>query len=203
MTNKRVKQRFKKPVDEKKDLDDLLFSSERINVALLNNHINFLTGEICEENVTEIIRWIAYENTLNTEIPLTLFINSTGGSLTDAFALIDIMHNSHRKIRTFGIGNVMSAAFLVFATGMKGERYIGKYASIMCHQYSGDIYGKHHDIKAQYKETELLNKRMVDVLKRATYMEEKTIKSKLLPPTDVWLTADECINLGIADKFIS
>ena len=169
MTNKRVKQRFKKPVDEKKDLDDLLFSSERINVALLNNHINFLTGEICEENVTEIIRWIAYENTLNTEIPLTLFINSTGGSLTDAFALIDIMHNSHRKIRTFGIGNVMSAAFLVFATGMKGERYIGKY----------------------------------DVLKRATYMEEKAIKSKLLPPTDVWLTADECIKLGVADKFIS
>jgi hypothetical protein len=34
-------------------------------------------------------------------------------------------------------------------------------------------------------------------------MEEKSIKSKLLPPTDVWLTADECINLGIADKFIS
>ena len=61
----------------------------------------------------------------------------------------------------------------------------------------------YNDIKAQYKETELLNKRMVDVLKRATYMEEKAIKSKLLPPTDVWLTADECIKLGVADKFIS
>lgn len=197
------KQKYKTPNAAEKDFDDFLLSSERINVALLNNHINFLTGEICEENVTEIIRWIAYENTLSTDVPLTLFINSTGGSLTDAFALIDIIHNSHRKVRTFGIGSVMSAAFLIFTSGMKGERYIGKNTSIMCHQYTGEIYGKHHDLKAQYKETESLNKRMVDVLKKATYLDEKTIKSKLLPPSDVWLSPEEVIDLGIADRLIS
>jgi ATP-dependent Clp protease protease subunit len=184
-------------------MDDFLLSSERINSALLNHHINFLSGEITDESVTEIIRWIAYENTLETEVPLTLFINSMGGSLTDAFALIDIMHNSHRKIRTFGIGNVMSAAFLVFTSGLKGERYIGKNTSIMCHQYTGEIYGKHHDLTAQFKETESLNRRMVDVLKRATYLDEKTIKRRLLPPSDVWLTPQEVIDLGIADNFIS
>lgn len=191
------------PKSSDTNLDDFLLSSERINTALLNHHINFLTGEITEENTTEIIRWIAYENTLETEVPLTLFINSMGGNLTDAFALIDIMHNSHRKIRTFGIGNVMSAAFLVFTSGLKGERYIGKNTSIMCHQYTGEIYGKHHDIKAQFKETESLNRRMIDVLKRATYLDEKTIKSKLLPPTDVWLTPQELIDVGVADRFIS
>jgi len=197
----RKKQRPPKSSDV--NMDDFLLSSERINSALLNHHINFLTGEITEESVTEIIRWIAYENTLETEVPLTLFINSMGGSLTDAFALIDIMHNSHRKIRTFGIGNVMSAAFLIFTSGLKGERYIGKNTSIMCHQYTGEIYGKHHDLKAQYKETESLNKRMVEVLKRATYLDERTIKSKLLPPSDVWLSPEEVIDLGIADRLIS
>jgi len=184
-------------------MDDFLLSSERINSALLNHHINFLSGEITEESVTEIIRWIAYENTLETEVPLTLFINSMGGSLTDAFALIDIMHNSRRKIRTFGIGNVMSAAFLVFTSGLKGERYIGKNTSIMCHQYTGEIYGKHHDLTAQYKETESLNQRMVEVLKKATYLDERTIKKRLLPPSDVWLSPDEIIDLGIADNLIS
>ena len=44
---------------------------------------------------------------------------------------------------------------------------------------------------------------MVDVLKRATYMDEKTIKKRLLPPSDVWLTPQEVIDLGIADNFIS
>jgi len=198
----RKKQHAPKSSDNS-NLDDFLLSSERINTALLNNHINFLTGEINEENITEIIRWIAYENTLDTEVPLTLFINSMGGSLTDAFALIDIMHNSHRKIRTFGVGNVMSAAFLIFTSGLKGERYIGKNTSVMCHQYTGEIYGKHHDLKAQYKETESLNKRMVEVLKRATYLDERTIKSKLLPPSDVWLSPEEVIDLGIADRLIS
>jgi len=197
----RKKQRPPKSSDV--NMDDFLLSSERINSALLNHHINFLTGEITEESVTEIIRWIAYENTLETEVPLTLFINSMGGSLTDAFALIDIMHNSHRKIRTFGIGNVMSAAFLVFTSGLKGERYIGKNTSIMCHQYTGEIYGKHHDLTAQYKETESLNQRMVEVLKKATYLDERTIKKRLLPPSDVWLSPDEIIDLGIADNLIS
>jgi len=197
----RKKQRPPKSSDV--NMDDFLLSSERINSALLNHHINFLSGEITEESVTEIIRWIAYENTLETEVPLTLFINSMGGSLTDAFALIDIMHNSHRKIRTFGIGNVMSAAFLVFTSGLKGERYIGKNTSIMCHQYTGEIYGKHHDLTAQYKETESLNQRMVEVLKKATYLDERTIKKRLLPPSDVWLSPDEIIDLGIADNLIS
>lgn len=197
----RKKQRPPKSSDV--NMDDFLLSSERINSALLNHHINFLSGEITEESVTEIIRWIAYENTLETEVPLTLFINSMGGSLTDAFALIDIMHNSHRKIRTFGIGNVMSAAFLVFTSGLKGERYIGKNTSIMCHQYTGEIYGKHHDLTAQYKETESLNQRMVEVLKKATYLDERTIKKRLLPPSDVWLSPDEIIDLGVADNLIS
>jgi len=197
----RKKQRPPKSSDV--NMDDFLLSSERINSALLNHHINFLSGEITDESVTEIIRWIAYENTLETEVPLTLFINSMGGSLTDAFALIDIMHNSHRKIRTFGIGNVMSAAFLVFTSGLKGERYIGKNTSIMCHQYTGEIYGKHHDLTAQYKETESLNQRMVEVLKKATYLDERTIKKRLLPPSDVWLSPDEIIDLGIADNLIS
>jgi len=97
----------------------------------------------------------------------------------------------------------MSAAFLVFTSGLKGERYIGKNTSIMCHQYTGEIYGKHHDLTAQFKETESLNRRMVDVLKRATYLDEKTIKKRLLPPSDVWLTPQEVIDLGIADNFIS
>jgi len=30
-------------------------------------------------------------------------------------------------------------------------------------------------------------------------MDERTIKRKLLPPSDVWLSAQECIDLGVAD----
>ena len=99
---------------------------------------------------------------------LTLYINSTGGSLNDSFALIDMMRNSKCPIRTVGIGSICSAAFMIFSSGSKGQRYIAKNTSIMCHQYSDDIEGKHHDIKSRFKEIELTNTRMINILKDNT-----------------------------------
>ena len=72
----------------------------------------------------------------------------------------------------------------------------------MCHQYTSGIEGKHHDIKSHFKEVELTNTRMIDILKENTGLDTRTIKSKLLNATDVWLTADELIELGIADDYI-
>ena len=178
-------------------------ASERIEVALLDSSFCFLTGEINEETVAPVIKWIVYEN-LNTKQSkvLTLYINSTGGDLYQAFALIDIMRNSQHPIRTVGIGSVMSAAFLIFASGTQGERYAAKNTSFMCHQYSDATEGKHHDLKATMKEGEYCNQKMVNILKEATGMPVAKIKSKLLPPSDVYLSANEVVDFNVADQLL-
>lgn len=187
-------------VTKQKNKDNDLFSfDERIEISLLDHGVNFLVGEIDEVNTTKIIKWILFENLKPSEDPLTLYINSDGGSLQDAFALIDIMLNSKRPIRTVGLGAICSAAFLIFATGTEGERYISKNTSIMCHQFSDGFDGKYHDIKSAQKEYENTNHRMVELLKNATGLETKTIKTKLLPPSDVWFVAEELIEYGVAD----
>lgn len=185
---------------EKKQLD-FIPAEDRINASLLENHIHFLYGDVDENNIMDTIYWITYENLKIGNQPLTLYINSDGGSLQDAFALIEVMKKSKKPIRTIGIGSVCSAAFMIFAAGTKGERMISQTASIMCHQFSGDTYGKYHDIKAAAKENDLVNQRMVNLLKEFTGLETRTIKAKLLPPSDVWFTADELLELGVADKY--
>lgn len=187
---------------EMKNYNDFVPAEERIDSRLLSNHIHFLNGDIEESNTLDAIKWIIYENLFNDKEPLTLYINSDGGSLQDAFALIDVMKLSVKPIRTIGIGSVCSAAFLIFAAGTKGERIISPNASIMCHQYSNTSYGKYHDIKAANKENELLNERMISLLKYCTNLDTRTIKSKLLPPSDVWFSAQEVLELGIADKIL-
>jgi ATP-dependent Clp protease protease subunit len=179
---------------------DFIPADDRIKAGLLENNIHFLCGEIDEENTLEAIQWITFANLKPGNETLTLYINSEGGSLQDAFALIEMMRKSKKVIRTIGIGSVCSAAFMIFAAGTKGERQISETASIMCHQFSGDASGKYHDIKAAAKENDLANLRMVNLLKEFTEMETRTIKSKLLPPSDVWFTADELIELGVADE---
>jgi ATP-dependent Clp protease protease subunit len=188
-----------------KKLDDSVIDAEDIiGLGLLKHHTHILTGDIDEENIDKAVRWLIYENmdTTNSEKILTLYINSTGGSLTDAFGLIDVIKNSNYLVRTIGVGNVMSAAFLIFAAGDKGERYIAKNTSIMCHQFTESIDEKYHDIKAALKETENCNKRMVDFLTEATGLAPSRVKAKLLPPSDVYLTAQELIDYGVADHIL-
>ena len=188
----------------KKEIDFDVSASEKIGLGLLNSHVHFLTGDIDEDNIEETIKWIVYENITCGPNPktLTLYINSTGGSLNDSLGLIDIMRASRCPIVTIGIGSICSAAFMIFSSGHKGKRFIAKNTSIMCHQYTGGIEGKHHDIKSHFKEVEFTNTRMIDILKENTGLDTRTIKSKLLNATDVWLTADELIELGIADDYI-
>lgn len=182
-----------------KKIDD--FNAEdRIDIKLLENSVFFLTGDIEEENINKCIKWITYENILTkADKVLTIYVNSTGGDLYQALALIDIMKNSSYTIRTIGIGTVMSAAFLIVAAGDKGERYIAQHTSCMCHQFSSGTDGKYHDLKAEMKETELLNSKMVDILVEATGKAPTYVKKRLLPPTDVYLTAQEMIEHGAAD----
>jgi ATP-dependent Clp protease protease subunit len=189
---------------DKKELDEIMSAAETVNLGLLSASFHYLGNDIDEDSVSSAIRWIVYENLKpEPEKILTLMINSVGGDLSQAFALIDIMKNSKHSIRTIGVGSVISAAFLIFASGAKGERFIARNTSIMCHQYYSSSEGKHHDLKAYGKEMESTNKRMTDILKEATDLDLKKIRSKLLPPTDVWMAPGDLIALGIADNYLS
>ena len=178
-------------------------AEDRIGIRLLENHVYHLYGEIDIENINGCIRWITYENLdVREERVLTIYLNSTGGDLYQALALIDIIKNSLHPVRIIAVGAVMSAAFLIFAAGTKGERYAAKNTSFMCHQFTSGGEAKYHDIKAEMKENESLNSKMIEILKDATGLTPARIRSKLLPASDVYLTAQEVVDIGIADHLL-
>jgi ATP-dependent Clp protease protease subunit len=184
-------------------MEDFLPAEDKIQLKFLENHTHFLVGDIDEENVKKAIQWIAYENMIEEDGKiLTLYINSFGGSLYDAFALIDVMNASKYPVSTVAIGSIFSAAFLIFISGAKNHRIISKNAGIMCHQFSDYTEGKFHDLKSQAKANDICNQRMVDILREASGLSDRIIKSKLLGPTDVWLTPEELVKLKIADRII-
>ena len=186
-----------------KKLDDFN-AQDRQSIKFQEAGVHFLTGEIDEDNVNEAIKWLAYENIDSSpDKILTLYVNSQGGDLYQALGLIDMMHNSRIPIRTIGYGSVMSAAFLILSSGTSGERYITKNCGIMCHQMScSEEMGKYHDIKATRKETDRLNQAMYNILKETTGLDGRTIKNKLLPAHDVYMTAEEMIAFGAADQIL-
>ena len=141
---------------------------DRIDVSLFDNDIHYLNGELSEENISKCIKWILAANLQKKpKRTLKLYINTVGGDLYETFGLIDVMRDSYHHISTIGIGAVMSAGVLIFASGKHGERYIGKNAGVMNHQHSDSIEAKMHDMKAQMKENNNCEQRCMQILRDA------------------------------------
>jgi len=156
-----------------------------------------------EVNLTsckQAIEWILDAN-FSEERPsmLNLLINSPGGDLNAAFALVDVMRGSAVPIRTIGLGQIASAGLLIFISGDKGQRLLTPNTSILSHQYSWGAFGKEHELFAQIKEFDLTTKRMIAHYKKCTGLTEDKIRDVLLPPQDVWLSALEAKKLGLCD----
>jgi ATP-dependent Clp protease protease subunit len=171
--------------------------------GLKDNNTYLFMSEFDSESVAPLIEFILEKNFLpSSKRPknLTLLICSPGGDMTAAFALIDIMHGSSIPIHTLGIGQISSCGILTFMSGAKGHRTLTPNTSILSHEWSWGNFGKRHELVAVQKEFELTDKRMMDHYKRCTGLDEKIIKKVLLPAHDVWLSAEEAVKYGIADK---
>jgi ATP-dependent Clp protease protease subunit len=183
------------PID--KDLPEYDSASQALN----DHGIYVLMDGIDEDSVKPVIEWILHENHVKKKKlkELLLMVCSNGGSIESAFALIDVMRSSKIPIKTVGLGSIASCGLLIFLAGAKGRRILTPNTSILSHQFSWGSEGKAHELFATVKEFELTQKRMVDHYRVSTGLDDDTIKRVLLPPQDVYLSADEALQYRICD----
>jgi ATP-dependent Clp protease protease subunit len=178
---------------------------EKLNINLnagSDSKQNFLLvmDEISLSSCKQMVEWIFSCNFSDEQFDiLNLVICSPGGDLNAAFAVIDTMKGSHIPIRTIGLGQIASAGLSIFMAGTEGQRILTPNTSILSHQYSWGSFGKEHELIAQVKEFDLTTKRLIAHYKKCTGLDEATIREKLLPPQDVWLSAVEAKKLGVCD----
>jgi ATP-dependent Clp protease protease subunit len=158
--------------------------------------------DVDADSMAPLIEWILAANMSwkKTHKELTLGICSPGGNLNECFALLDVIMGSKIPIRTVGMGMIASCGLLMFISGTKGKRTLTPNTSILSHQYSWGSFGKEHELFATVREYELTTERLINHYKKCTGLDEKMIREKLLPPSDVWLSASEAKELGICDN---
>jgi hypothetical protein len=96
-----------------------------------------------------------------------------------------------------GVGFVN--ALPVFIAGTKGRRILTPNTSILSHQFSWSSEGKAHELFATMREFELTQSRMVAHYEVCTGLNAEEIRKHLLPPQDIWLSAEEALVLGLCD----
>lgn len=168
--------------------------------GLDDNGVYLFTGEVNDESYSDTIRWILEQNFEAKHELLTLIINSPGGSVVDGMGVIDCLVGSSIPVRTLGLGMIASMGLLMFITGKKGERILTPNTLILSHQWSGWSHGKEHDLLAGIKHNTLISDMIMRHYKKCTGLSEKKIKKYLLPPSDVWLSAKEALQLNLCDQ---
>jgi ATP-dependent Clp protease protease subunit len=158
-----------------------------------------LSGEIDDRNVDDAIRFILESNLDGSFDHLTLIVNSPGGFVSCGFALIDVMAGSRLPIHTVGLGQISSMGLTIFIAGSFGHRILTPNTLIMSHQWSGERWGKEHELIAQQKQDEIVSKQMMRHYVKCTKMSEKDVRKYLFPANDVFLTAQEAKKLNICD----
>ena len=167
-----------------------------------------LFSDVAEEKVAELVHALLYLDDINKKRdqkdPVEFYISTYGGSADDMFALYDIMRQvkENTEIHTIGMGKVMSAGVLILAAGTKGKRKIGKYCRVMIHSA---IAGNHGSLPNLVNELEALQQTQdayINALADETKMTKEDIKNMLERKVNVYLSAEEAVELGIADIII-
>lgn len=136
--------------------------------------------------------------------PFEMIISTFGGSAFDMLGIYDMMRVTREdcEIATHGVGKVMSAGVLLLAAGTKGKRKIGENCRVMIHSVIGGSHGAIHDLENEMEEIKWMQDRYISILARETDMTEKYIKNLLKRKVNVYLNAEEAVELGIADIIV-
>ena len=166
-----------------------------------------LYGDVDEEKCVEVIQamriLLAMKEKDAEENPEFEFLISTmGGSASDMFAIYDTMRmvKEDCDIVTRGLGKVMSAGVLLLAAGTKGKRVVGKNCRLMLHSVISGHMGELHNLENELEEVQWTQKQYIKALADETNMTEKYIKNLLNRKVNVYLTAEEAVEYGIADE---
>lgn len=155
--------------------------------------------EMCSYAVRQLNLWID-----GTKLPVYIFINSPGGSMHVASAIVDTMkalEAAGSKVYTINVAMAASAAAIIYSAGTKGCRYSYPSARIMFHQgrYIGiDADLKAEDLEIYKRELEIANEMFTSLLVNASGMTLAEVKAMM--SKDSYFSAKEAKKLGIVDK---
>ena len=167
---------------------------------LLSDRIVYLGTEIDDGVANVVIAQLLHLESESTELPIHLYLNSPGGSVTSMLAIYDTMQFVHAEVATICIGQAGSSAAVLLAGGTNGRRSVLPHARVVLHQPSGEAQGALPDLALQAKEIVRLRAEMEQILSLHTGQPVGRLRSDT--ERDLILSAEEAVGYGLADEVL-
>jgi ATP-dependent Clp protease protease subunit len=106
-------------------------AKEDVHGCLLKDRVIFLETVIDDEAARSVIAQLLFLQMSDPRAPVRLYLNSPGGSITSAFAILDTMDFVKFSVHTYCIGSAGGTAVLILAHGARGFRTVEESAEII------------------------------------------------------------------------
>ena len=164
---------------------------------MLEDRIIFLTGEVNDSMAELIIAQLLYLDSISQE-PISIYINSPGGSVTAGMAIYDAMRAVKSDVNTVCVG--LAASMGAFLLSCGNHRVCGENAEVMIHQPLGGSQGQATEIEIAAKHILHTKKHLTTILAKNTGQDYDKVAADT--ERDNWLTAQDALDYGLVDEII-
>lgn len=168
---------------------------------LFEGRIVFVGTPIDDACAGDVLAQLICLESSDPDRPISLYLNSPGGSLTAMAAIYDTMQYIRPPVHTYCLGQAASAAAVLLAAGTPGHRAVVPSARVLIHQPSVDgLYGQVSDLEIQAAEISRMRRSMEESLARHTGQPVDRVRADI--ERDLFLTAEQAVAYGIADRIV-
>jgi ATP-dependent Clp protease protease subunit len=179
---------------------------------LLKDRIVMLDTEVSEHSASLIVAQMLFLESENPDKDISFYINSPGGLVTAGLAIYDTMQFIKCDVHTIVIGQAASMGSFLAQAGAPGKRFVLPESRTMIHRVSSGTPGtrgsvhvqelEFEDARRTFEESVRINKRLTELYVRHNTMNKTYEELYELMKFDTFLSAQQAVDLGLADKIV-
>lgn len=168
--------------------------------ALFDSRTLLISGPVDDKMLRDAtVRCLAMEQK-DPKKPITVFINSPGGSADAGFAIYDLLRFVKTPVTTVVNGLCASAGILIHLAGDKKRRFCLPESRFMIHQPSTMGRGQASDLDITAKEIIKLRDRYNKIIAEACGKAPEDVLEAAR--RDFWLDAGQALEYGLVSKVV-
>ena len=168
---------------------------------LLRERIICVHGEVTDVMSSLVTAQLLFLEAEGPKKPISMYINSPGGSVTAGLAIYDTMQYIQPKIHTIAMGQAASMGSLLLCGGSPGCRMALPNATIMLHQPSGGAHGQASDIHIAAQNILDTRERLNQIYHKHTGQSLEEIERVM--DRDTFMDVPQAIDFGVVDSVLT
>jgi ATP-dependent Clp protease protease subunit len=176
------------------------FGFGRLTQRLLESRTVLVAEVVTDKLYRRIASMVTVLESIDPDKPITVYVNSPGGSADSGFAIYDLLRFTSCPVRTVANGVVASSAVLIYLAADDDKRYSLPNSRFLLHQPSTAARGQASDIEITAQQIVKIRERYNKIVEKHTGRPHDQVERDA--DRDFWLSAGDAQEYGMVKKII-